>query len=175
MDWYVTWVTESPLVSAMLQFAVLGTLGEVLPHLVRRGVRWPFKAWQLAAKVVAWGVLGVIIKYGFVGTRGFVVALADHSLLPDVLTHGLGFAFALSVCINLFFGPQMMFFHRLEENLIQRRWSMAGIEKAWLTLLWFWIPAHTITFSLPVEFQLGLAALWSVVLGCIMGLTAPAK
>jgi hypothetical protein len=36
-------------------------------------------------------------------------------------------------------------------------------------MIWFWIPAHTITFSLPTDFQIGLAALWSVVLGVILG------
>ena len=79
-------------------------------------------------------------------------------------------ALAVSVLTNLFFGPQMMFFHRLEDNLILWKWDMASLTTAWWTLLWFWIPAHTVTFSLPVEYQIGLAALWSVVLGLILGL-----
>lgn len=65
----------------------------------------------------------------------------------------------------------MMFFHRLEDNFILRRSGFAGLTKAWWTLLWFWIPAHTLTFSLPRDYQIGLAALWSIVLGLIMGLT----
>ena len=65
----------------------------------------------------------------------------------------------------------MMAFHRLEDNLILRRKGFAGITTAWKTLLWFWIPAHTVTFSLPADYQIGLAALWSLALGVIMGLT----
>jgi hypothetical protein len=71
----------------------------------------------------------------------------------------------------VFFGPQMMYFHRVEDNLILRRWSFAGIETALKTLVWFWIPAHTVTFALPKEYQIGLAALWSVALGIILGLS----
>jgi hypothetical protein len=67
----------------------------------------------------------------------------------------------------------MMAFHRLEDNIIARTWNWSGLQKAWWTLIWFWIPAHTITFSLPVEYQIGLAAIWSLVLGIIMGLTKP--
>ena len=66
----------------------------------------------------------------------------------------------------------MMAFHRLTDNLILRRSGFAGIQRAWWTLLWFWIPAHTLTFSLPLDYQVGLAAVWSVVLGIIMGLSA---
>jgi hypothetical protein len=61
--------------------------------------------------------------------------------------------------------------HCPEDNLIDRRWNMAGLTTAWWTLLWFWIPAHTVTFSLQTEYQIGLAAIWSLVLGPIMGYT----
>jgi len=130
---------------------------------------------MILGKIAAWGVLGIVIKLGFTGMRGFVAALNEHSLVPEFLTGTVGMAFVLSVNTNLFFGPQMMFFHRVEENVLARRWDMTGLYKAWLTLLWFWIPAHTVTFSLPKEFQIGLAAVWSVALGLIMGLTAPRK
>ena len=72
---------------------------------------------------------------------------------------------------NLLFGPQMMFFHRLADNLIMREQGYEGITRAWWTLIWFWIPAHTLTFALPREYQIGLAAVWSVVLGVILGLS----
>ena len=35
MQWYVTWVTENLLLSAFIQFAVLGTAGEVLGAFAR--------------------------------------------------------------------------------------------------------------------------------------------
>ena len=107
--------------------------------------------------------------------KGFTRTLLDHRLLPAFVDSGLGWAFAVSVMTNLFFGPQMMFFHRLEDNLIDRKWNMAGLTTAWWTLLWFWIPAHTVTFSLQTEYQIGLAAVWSLVLGLIMGFTPKGK
>ena len=101
--------------------------------------------------------------------KGFTRALLEHGFLPSVFGSGIGWAFAVSVLTNIFFGPQMMFFHRLEDNLILWKWNLKGMTTAWWTLLWFWIPAHTLTFALPPAFQIGLAALWGVVLGFILG------
>jgi hypothetical protein len=174
MNWYVSWVAGYPVASAFLQFAILGTLGEVLSLILRnRDFALHCSFPQMVGKIAAWGVLGIIIKFGFVGMRGFVNALLEHDLLPVVFSGVIGGAFAVSVVTNLLFGPQMMLFHRFEENLVMREWNWAGLQKAWLTLIWFWIPAHTVTFAMPKDFQVGLAALWSVALGLIMGLTTP--
>lgn len=171
MEQYVAWVKANPLSSAAIQFGLLGTLGESLSvSLRKKRPALPGSVWVTLAKVAAWALLGIIIKYGFAGMKGFASALIEHRLLPAFVASGLGWAFAVSVLTNFFFGPQMMFFHRLEDNLILRRWDMAGLSTAWWTLLWFWIPAHTITFALPTEYQIGLAALWSIVLGLILGL-----
>lgn len=172
MSGYVIWVTENPIFSAAIQFAVLGTLGEIISASFRkRRPALPGDFLQVLGKIVAWALLGIIIKYGFTGMKGFTRALLEHGLLPQFMNAGIGWAFAVSVLTNLLFGPQMMFFHRLEDNLILWRWDMRGLTSAWWTLLWFWIPAHTVTFSLPTEYQIGLAALWSVVLGIILGLS----
>jgi len=77
----------------------------------------------------------------------------------------------VSLFTNLLFGPQMMAFHRVEDNLIMGESGFKGIQRAWWTLIWFWIPAHTVTFCLPTEYQIGLAAVWGMVLGLILGLT----
>ncbi len=170
MTWYIAWVTANPLLSAAIQFAILGTLGEVISFsLQQKRAAAPCTWLQLGGKVLAWALLGIIIKYGFTGMRGFTQALLDHHLLPQVFASGLGWAFAVSVLTNTFFGPQMMAFHRIEDNLILGQKGFQGITRAWATLVWFWIPAHTITFALPVDYQIGLAAAWSLVLGMIMG------
>lgn len=172
MEAYINWVTQNPLLSAAIQFAVLGTLGEILSvSAVKKKLALPGNLFQTLGKVLAWALLGIIIKYGFAGMKGFTRTLIDHGMLPQLLSSGLGWAFAVSVLTNLFFGPQMMFFHRLEDNLILWKWNMAGIQKAWWTLIWFWIPAHTVTFALPKEYQIGLAALWGMALGVILGLS----
>ena len=126
---------------------------------------------QLAAKVVAWAVLGLVIKAGFTGMKGFTQGLLEHGVLPVWCASGLGHAVAVSVLTNVFFGPQMMAFHRWEDNLILRRSGWAGLTTAWRTLIWFWIPAHTVTFSLARDYQIGLAAVWGLVLGIILGWT----
>ncbi len=156
-----------------MQFGILGTLGEILSLRVRRRPLSALGAWwQVVLKAAAWGLLGVVIKYGFTGMKGFVDALVGRRLLPQAAHGSVAWAFMVSVATNLLFGPQMMFFHRLEDSLIAWTWDLAGLKKVWLTLLWFWIPAHTLTFSLPADYQIGLAALWSVALGLILGLTA---
>ncbi len=175
MDLYLSWVREQPLLSAALQFMLLGTLGELLPWWLGAkggGRRWmPWKTRLLAGKLLAWALLGLLIKFGFTMMRGAQEGLVLHGLLPAACGTGLAGAFTLSVLTNLFFGPQMMAFHRLEDNWLQGEKGFAGIEKAWATLAWFWIPAHTLTFLLPKDAQIGLAALWSVVLGVILGLS----
>jgi hypothetical protein len=172
---YATWVIAHPFLSAALQFALLGTIGEVVAASVRQRRLSAPCAWpRLLAKAAAWALLGIIIKYGFAGMKGFTQALLDKGMLPGFLGHGAGKAFAVSLLTNVFFGPQMMAFHRLEDNLILGEKGFQGIERAWWTLLWFWVPAHTLTFSLPQEFQIGLAAFWGLVLGVILGLAKPA-
>ena len=124
------------------------------------------------------------MKYGFAGVTFALQGLIAHGFLPAALApvaasaavaDKLPWALTMSVTTNAFFGPQLMAFHRIEDNLIDRKWNFAGITNAWKTLIWFWIPAHTITFALPKEYQLGLAALWGFVLGLILGLSAPVK
>jgi hypothetical protein len=170
---YRLWVQAHPFLSAAVQFGLLGTLGEVAAvSLKARRPALPCTPFQLLAKVLAWALLGLVIKAGFVGMKGFTRALIDHHLLPGALGSGFGWALALSTLTNVFFGPQMMLFHRLEDNLILGRRGFDGMAPAIRTLIWFWIPAHTITFSLPADFQVGLAAVWSLALGLILGLAA---
>jgi hypothetical protein len=172
MELYLNWVTSYPLLSAAIQFAFLGTLGEIISFSIqKKKLAIPCSWLQLLAKVFAWAILGIVIKYGFAGMKGFTQSLLDHQLLPAFLASGLGWAFVVSVFTNVFFGPQMMVFHRLEDNLILGQKGFQGITNAWKTLIWFWIPAHTITFLLPPDLQISLAALWSLVLGIIMGAT----
>ncbi|KIX11530.1 hypothetical protein [Dethiosulfatarculus sandiegensis] len=170
LEAYINMVTANPLGMAAIQFAILGTLGEVASFsAVNRRFALPCNQMQLALKAVAWAVLGIVVKYGFVGVTGFADALLDHGLLPSFLSSGLGRAFLLSFCMQAVFGPQIMYFHRLEDNLILRQWNFSGMETALKALVWFWLPAHTITFMLDKPLQIGLAAAFSVALGFILG------
>ena len=175
MDFYVTAVNSHPILIAILQFAILGTLGEAVAKcIITQRLSWPFPAWLSAGKAVVWSVLAVCIKYAFVGFHGFVDALVQspYGLLPDVFmgTSSLPRAFAVSVFMNLQFGPFLVLFHRVLDNLVVSEKNWGGLNKGLLSLLWFWIPAHTLTFMLPRPYQIGLAALWSLALGLILGL-----
>jgi len=172
IELYINWVKANPMVSAAVQFGILGTCGEYVSTWFKTKKLSLQCSWlQLLLKMLAWAILGLIIKYGFIGMKGFAAALCTASLVPSIFYTGVGHALLISVVTNIFFGPQMMFFHRLEDNIIMKTKGYEGMETPLKTLLWFWIPAHTLTFSLPKVYQIGLAALWSVVLGVILGLS----
>ena len=171
MSWYISIVQQYPLFSAMFQFALLGTLGEIISFKVKGGQGFPFSLKITGGKMLGWALLAVMIKYAFTGFSGFVTALIDNQLLPEITSQlTLLFAFFKSFFTNLLFGPILIWTHRLFDNLIEGKKNWGNLKGALLTLLWFWVPAHTITFALPGEYQIGLAALWSLVLGVILGL-----
>jgi len=166
---YLSWVKAWPLLSAMIQFAILGTLGEIISKwVIRKSFRYPFTFGLTLWKMLVWALLGVAIKYAFQGFTGFVEHLEEHSYLPPLNTFGR--AFAISAFMNLQFGPFMVIVHRLLDNLGERKQNWKGIHKSMLALLWFWIPAHTVTFLQTPDLRIGLAALLSLALGLILGI-----
>jgi len=154
--------------SAMIQFAFLGTLGDMIAKWLQKGQLFmPYSLVTLLLKMLEWAILAVCIKYAFVGFQGFVDGLVGHDMLPEL---GLfGRAFSVSLTMNLQFGLLLVIFHRYLDNVIARESNWANLDKGMKSLVWFWIPAHTLTFMLDKPFQIGLAALWSVVLGIILG------
>ncbi len=168
MNTYVEFVKAYPIYSAMIQFAILGTLGDVISKWVQRGnFSLPYKLSVVVLKMIEWAIIAITIKYAFVGYQGFVDDLIAHQLLPDL---GLfGRALAVSVTMNLQYGLFLVIFHRILDNLIAKQNNWKNIDKGMMSLIWFWIPAHTITFMLEKPYQIGLAAIWSVVLGFILG------
>lgn len=174
LDWYLYFVKHYPIASSTIQVGVLGTIGEIIAIRIRTGKWYLFGPGpiRLIQKIVVWSFLGITFKYAFLGFHGFVDALAIKGYWFGKAMHpGILRAFSVSLFTNLLFGPVMMLFHRMTDNWIeskQMEWS--SLQSAWKTLFWFWIPAHTITFSLPTHFQVGLAAIWAVALGIILGL-----
>jgi len=168
MDWYVTIVKTYPIFTAMVQFAVLGTLGDIISKwIIKRKIYLAYNGLVLFLKMIEWAVLAVFIKYAFIGFHGFVDYLVSHNLLPELNVFFK--SFSISVSMNLQFGPFLVIMHRLLDNLVHREKNWGNLDKGFLSLIWFWIPAHTVTFILPKPFQIGLAAIWSVVLGIILG------
>ncbi|MCB1224013.1 MAG: hypothetical protein KDK21_08795, partial [Mesotoga sp.] len=107
----------------------------------------------------------------FIGYQGFVSALVINGVLPSFFVENLLLnAFARSLSMNLQFGVFLVLFHRLLDNLVLQTVNWKNMDKALISLIWFWIPAHTLTFALPKDFQIGLAALWSFMLGLLLSL-----
>jgi hypothetical protein len=168
MNWYIELVSAHPILTATVQFVVLGTLGDAISHwIVKRKIFTPYDLKTLILKIIEWSVLAMMIKYAFIGFHGFVESLINNNYLPAL--EGIGKSFAISTSMNLQFGPFLVIAHRLMDNLIAGKQNWKNLDKGFYSLLWFWIPAHTITFNLPKEFQIGLAALWSLALGIILG------
>ncbi len=168
MEWYISLVKAHPITTAMAQFAVLGTLGEMASKwLAGRRFFFPFGARGTLLRMLGWALLAVCIKYAFTGFVAFVDGLTAHGLLPEL--GAAGRAFAVSLSMNLQFGPFLVIVHRLMDNAIDGKPNWANLDKGLLSLLWFWVPAHTVTFLLPLELRIGLAAVWSAALGLILG------
>ena len=185
---YVDFVKASPLASSAVQVGALGTFGEMLGSKLRGRGFLPFTWRQTAMKVVVWAFLGVSFKYAFTGFGGFYDALVAKQLwyepwiasvsdpsLPIVISPWATWwrSLSISTFTNLLFGPVMMLFHRWTDNWIEKNtMNWTTMVSAWKSLVWFWIPAHTLTFASPQHFQVGLAALWAVALGVILSLFA---
>ena len=100
MSWYIELVTAHPILTAMLQFAVLGTLGDVVSHwIVKKKMFSPYDVKTLLLIIIEWSILAVMIKYAFIGFQGFIDSLIINNYLPQL--EGIGKSFAISTSINL--------------------------------------------------------------------------
>ncbi|NOR26972.1 MAG: hypothetical protein GQ540_00415 [Lutibacter sp.] len=168
MNYYIEIVKAYPIYSAMVQFAILGTLGDVFSKWMQQGkIYKPYNVSIILLKMLEWAIIAITIKYAFVGFQGFVDGLVAHHLLPELSNFGR--AFTVSATMNLQYGLFLVIFHRFLDNLIAKQNNWENIDKGMFSLIWFWTPVHTITFMLDKPYQIGLAAIWSVVLGFILG------
>ena len=97
------------------------------------------------------------------------------------------FAFSTSLLMNMIFAYPMMLGHEWFGQVIEKGKFIGGAEffgslnaNVWgsfipKTILYFWIPAHTITFLLPAEFRVLVGALLSMALGFILTIKAAKK
>ncbi|MCR5809425.1 MAG: hypothetical protein K6G56_07675 [Clostridiales bacterium] len=171
-----------------IKFALLATVGEVLALRIRQ------RAWILPFyigwRMLIWGVIGVAITF-MMKTYSFGVSgLMEAGLLPgkgDGFLSRLLKAFYTAAVMNLTFGPTFMATHKCTDKYLELRHD--GVKKPGLkgvvngvdwhgfisftlfkTIPLFWIPAHTLTFLLPPEYQVIAAAALSIALGIILSL-----
>ena len=180
--------SEHPYIMGFIKFALLATIGEVFALRIKK------KEWMLPVLVVPriaiWGVIGIAITFMMKFFSNGVSAMMEKGLLPNPqegFRQNLLRAFFTAALMNLCFGPVFMAFHKCTDKYLELR--AAGVEKPGLkgviesidwhgfvsftlfkTIPFFWIPAHTLTFMLPAEYQVIVAAALSIALGIILSL-----
>ncbi len=178
-----------PYLMGFVKFALLATAGELIAIKMASGKF--AKPVYLIARIVIWGLIGIWITYMmkifFLGSGAMMAAglLPGGKLAPDHIGYKLIRAFATAATMNLTFGPTFMAVHKCSDTYLALRaekgkgvklgevidavdWKRFVSFTLFKTVPIFWIPAHTLTFLLPAEYQVMLAALLSVALGIIL-------
>jgi hypothetical protein len=171
------------------KFAILATMGELLARRIIVG-KWE-KPSGLVWRAVIWGFLGMAIVAIFTIFSTGVGTLVEKGVLPGkgsvLLT-----AFWISAIMNTTFAPTMMGLHRFTDTFIDLKYSRGGkitTKQVVDAIDWngyvsfvlcktipiFWIPAHTITFMLPAEYRVLMAAFLSMALGAILAFAKKKK
>jgi len=183
-------VKEHPYIMGFVKFSILATMGELLAIKITVG---EFKnPAGLIYRFIIWGLLGMLFALTFPLFAAGVKGCMNAKLLPVITGNKFGndllTAFFTSAIMNIIFAPTFMFFHRITDTFIDLgegklskifKVSLADVVKKidWTgfisfvllkTIPFFWIPAHTITFMLPKQYQVLMAAFLSIALGAIL-------
>ncbi len=172
-----------PYIMGFVKFALLATAGELLAATIAS--KAPTAPVKIVWRFVIWGLIGVWITFMMKVYAAAVGALIAQSLLPGGNSTFLR-ALYTSVIMNTTFGPTFMAVHKCTDKILELKSTekaatipavITGID--WTTFVrftlfktvpLFWIPAHTVTFLLPAEYQVMMAAALSVALGIILSL-----
>jgi hypothetical protein len=197
---YLTFNSEHGFIAGFVKFSLLATFGEVVGLRIRTG-SYDLKGFGLLPKALVWGFLGISIKAAFMIFQAGTVSVLEYAginnatdLLAGQFSGGkIVAAFTVSLFLNLVFSPVLMTFHRLtdaqitehcgsvfslvkpfrfKEKLEKIDWGMHWGFVLKKTIPFFWIPAHTVTFILPSDFQVLFAACLGVALGVILAFAA---
>jgi hypothetical protein len=182
-----------PYPMGFLKFAVLATFGEALKGRLTTG---SWRITRLPQRALVWGIFGLWITAIFPVVAGGVQALMTAGMWPgpgmdDGWLKTFVIAFSTSFWVNVLSGYAwvMMLTHEWFNYCIEKRGTPGLVAFArsldlarWFstvpkTILFFWVPAHTVTFCLPPEWRILFAAALSVALGALLTFkkTAPAK
>lgn len=187
---FETATTLYPYVMGFFKTAILATMGELLATRIRKGAYFPNPG--ICIKFFVWGFLGVVFVLAFKLFASGVAAAQMANLLPsinqDTFWANLLTAFLISFLMNLLFAPTFMIVHRITDTFIELgEGRFHAIVKVRLndvieridwktffsfvvlkTIPFFWIPAHTITFLLPENYRVLMAAYLSIALGVLL-------
>jgi hypothetical protein len=181
--------SDYPYLMGFIKTAILASMGELLVNRIKNGSYFSEKG--IVLKFFVWGFLGMIFVLIFKVFASGVISAQQSGLLPLIETSFLSSlltALLISTIMNIFFAPTFMLLHRVtdgyiflsEGNLIKMRHVKLNdvIERinfktfisfvVLKTIPLFWIPAHTITFMLPENYRVLMAAYLSIALGIIL-------
>lgn len=180
---------DYPYLMGFIKTAILASMGELLVNRIKSGSYFSEKG--IILKFIIWGLLGMIFVLIFKVFASGVVSAQQSGLLPIVNTSfvsSLLTAFLISAIMNIFFAPTFMLLHRITDGYIKlsdgdiRKITHVKLDdvvhqidfKTFIgfvilkTIPLFWIPAHTITFMLPENYRVLMAAYLSIALGIIL-------
>lgn len=199
-DWYTGFNREHGMWMSFIKFAILATAGESIGLRIRTG-KYNQRGFGLLPRAVVWGFLGLTIKLAFVvftyGSIEFIKYLglshAGEWMAGGISPGKVLVAFCISLFMNTIYAPVMMTLHKITDNhILLHQGRLAALmapvkfgdrfaEINWQvqwgfvfkkTIPFFWVPAHTLTFLLPVDFQVLFAALLGIALGIILALAS---
>lgn len=175
-DLFVSLTQAHPYPMGFAKIALLATFGECLKNRLTSS-RWiPSK---IFIRFLVWGAFGLWFTAAFPFVDGGVKALAEAHLWPQAGP------FWMSFWINLLGGYAffMMLTHYWLDTILVSGfcWPWEVLSRpetgrwakiVFLSLIFFWIPAHTLTFSLPPTLRVTSAAYLSIALGVILSFAA---
>ncbi len=201
LETYKTVNHAHPMIMSFFKFAVLATIGEVIGLRIKTG-NYNQPGFGIVPRALVWGFIGLTIKLAFMifytGTPFFLektmgIAGARKYLEGPLGINKVAVAFAISVAMNVIYAPVMMTFHKITDTHIDNNsgtirglFRPIPLGKIFRELNWdvqynfvfkktiplFWIPAHTITFLLPVDWQVLFAALLGIMLGVFLAVAS---
>lgn len=185
---FVATTKSHPYFMGFVKFAILSSMGELLSIRIVGG-EWKTPPGMIYRTII-WGIIGMLIVLMFSVFLNGVVGSVSKDLLwvGDGTISKVMVAFWISAIMNLSFAPTFMAAHRITDTYLDMvcgegiplsKVTLGDVVKKidWQglvtfvfmkTLPYFWIPAHTITFLLPPEYRVLVAAYLSIALGAIL-------
>lgn len=166
-----------------IKFSLLATAGELIAsYIISVNKTIPVK---IVLRFIIWGFIGMWITFMMkVYSNAVATMMASGALLGGSSTFLR--AFYTSLIMNTSFGPLFMAVHKCTDKMLElannkEKITVSSVMKGidWTgfvsftifkTVPLFWIPAHTVTFLLPPQYQVMMAAALSVALGIFLSL-----
>lgn len=177
-QFFLGFASSYSIIAGFIKFFFLASMGDVIGSRLKNGY-WKIPN-KLFFKAIIWGLIGAVIVMVFTIFNTGVSRLQENRILPfkDEI---IATSFFTSLFMNTIFAPTMMAFHRVTDQYLE---GSNSFEKAvkdvdWVqfykvvllkTIPFFWIPAHTITFMLPKEYQIIFAAALGIALGLLLSI-----